>query len=79
MFFSVISCSLEVLSCREVIWFLSAYKTVAYSKVMVIMDNKEFVGSLEEQALKRKERLKNLKRKVPESSTSSNEIVPLPK
>lgn len=50
---------------------------------MVIMDTQESIGSLEEQALKRKERLKNLKRKNPsEESASSNtpiEAVPLPK
>lgn len=50
---------------------------------MIIMDTPESVGSLEEQALKRKERLKNLKRKNPgEESASSNtptEAVPLPK
>lgn len=47
------------------------------------MDTQESVGSLEEQALKRKERLKNLKRKNPsEESASLNtptETVPLPK
>lgn len=48
---------------------------------MVIMDIPESVGGLEEQALKRKERLKNLKRKNPENSSSSvgNEIALLPK
>lgn len=50
---------------------------------MVIMDTQESVGSLEEQAHKRKERLKNLKRKNPsEENSSSNtptEAVPLPK
>lgn len=47
---------------------------------MVIMDIPESIGSLEEQALKRKERLKNLKRKNPENSSSiSNEIALLPK
>ncbi|XP_075971761.1 coiled-coil domain-containing protein 12 [Anticarsia gemmatalis] len=50
---------------------------------MVIMDTSESVGSLEEQALKRKERLKNLKRKAPTGENTSNdtpgEIVPLPK
>lgn len=48
---------------------------------MVIMDVPESIGSLEEQAHKRKERLKNLKRKNPENSTSStsNELALLPK
>ncbi|XP_021186837.2 coiled-coil domain-containing protein 12 [Helicoverpa armigera] len=50
---------------------------------MVIMDTAGGVGSLEEQALKRKERLKNLKRKNPTSESSNNdtpsEFVPLPK
>ncbi|KAJ8727582.1 hypothetical protein PYW07_001701 [Mythimna separata] len=50
---------------------------------MVIMDTAQGVGSLEEQALKRKERLKNLKRKTPTSESSANdtptEFVPLPK
>uniref|UniRef100_A0A2A4JIB9 Cwf18 pre-mRNA splicing factor n=1 Tax=Heliothis virescens TaxID=7102 RepID=A0A2A4JIB9_HELVI len=50
---------------------------------MVIMDTAGGVGSLEEQALKRKERLKNLKRKNPTSESSTNdtpsEVVPLPK
>lgn len=49
---------------------------------MVIMDTTEGVGNLEEQALKRKERLKNLKRKAPNNENSSdtrNEVVPLPK
>lgn len=50
---------------------------------MVIMDTAEAVGNLEEQALKRKERLKNLKRKNPNNENSSSdtptEIVPLPK
>lgn len=48
---------------------------------MVIMDTQESIGSLEDQALKRKERLKNLKRKNPENHTSSasNEIALLPK
>ncbi|XP_047022767.1 coiled-coil domain-containing protein 12 [Helicoverpa zea] len=50
---------------------------------MVIMDTAGGVGSLEEQALKRKERLKNLKRKNPTSESSANdtssEFVPLPK
>ncbi|CAB3239351.1 unnamed protein product [Arctia plantaginis] len=46
------------------------------------MDTSESVGSLEEQALKRKERLKNLKRKNPSDDASNNEpadVVPLPK
>ncbi|KOB67166.1 Coiled-coil domain containing 12-like protein [Operophtera brumata] len=44
------------------------------------MDIPESIGSLEEQALKRKERLKNLKRKNPENSSSAaNEIALLPK
>lgn len=48
---------------------------------MVVMDKSESIGSLEEQALKRKERLKNLKRKNPEDNTPSetSEVVPLPK
>uniref|UniRef100_A0A1E1W961 Cwf18 pre-mRNA splicing factor n=1 Tax=Pectinophora gossypiella TaxID=13191 RepID=A0A1E1W961_PECGO len=50
---------------------------------MVIMDSEGGVGSLEEQALKRKERLKNLKRKNPsnENTTSetSSEGIVLPK
>ncbi|CAD0197104.1 unnamed protein product [Chrysodeixis includens] len=50
---------------------------------MVIMDTAEGVGSLEDQALKRKERLKNLKRKNTSSESAStetpNQIVPLPK
>lgn len=50
---------------------------------MVIMDTGESVGTLEEQALKRKERLKNLKRKNPINESSSNDtpadFVPLPK
>ncbi|KAH9640486.1 hypothetical protein HF086_018152 [Spodoptera exigua] len=50
---------------------------------MVIMDTGESVGTLEEQALKRKERLKNLKRKNPSNENSSNDtpadVVPLPK
>lgn len=50
---------------------------------MVIMDIAESVGSLEEQALKRKERLKNLKRKNTTSESTSNDttsdFVPLPK
>lgn len=51
---------------------------------MVILDTMENVGSLEEQALKRKERLKNLKRKNPSdenssANTSNNEAVVLPK
>lgn len=50
---------------------------------MVIMDTGESVGTLEEQALKRKERLKNLKRKNPSNESSSNDtpadFVPLPK
>ncbi|KAG6441503.1 hypothetical protein O3G_MSEX001817 [Manduca sexta] len=50
---------------------------------MVIMDTPESVGSLEEQALKRKERLKNLKRKNPSNENAPSEvekeIVPLPK
>ncbi|XP_013172323.1 PREDICTED: coiled-coil domain-containing protein 12 [Papilio xuthus] len=51
---------------------------------MVILDTMENVGSLEEQALKRKERLKNLKRKHPSDENSStntlnNEAVVLPK
>lgn len=46
------------------------------------MDTSESVGSLEEQALKRKERLKNLKRKNPSDDTTNNEpaeVVQLPK
>ncbi|XP_062526062.1 coiled-coil domain containing 12-like protein [Bombyx mori] len=50
---------------------------------MVIMDSAESVGSLEEQALKRKERLKNLKRKRTNSDNTShnttNETMTLPK
>ncbi|XP_063360792.1 coiled-coil domain-containing protein 12 [Cydia amplana] len=50
---------------------------------MVIMELGESVGSLEEQALKRKERLKNLKRKnhtsENETSDASAEKVSLPK
>ncbi|XP_028175431.1 coiled-coil domain-containing protein 12 [Ostrinia nubilalis] len=49
---------------------------------MVIMENIENVGSLEEQALKRKERLKNLKRKAPSNENTgseSTEVVTLPK
>lgn len=50
---------------------------------MVIMDTAEGVGSLEDQALKRKERLKNLKRKNTTSentpSDTPSQIVPLPK
>ncbi|CAG9795071.1 unnamed protein product [Diatraea saccharalis] len=49
---------------------------------MVIMDKSESVGTLEEQALKRKERLKNLKRKNPSNENAisdSNEAVILPK
>lgn len=50
---------------------------------MVIIDTMESVGHLEEQALKRKERLKNLKRKNPNSDDGSNptksDSVPLPK
>lgn len=46
------------------------------------MDLQESIGSLEEQALKRKEKLKNLKRKNPSNENtnkSSNESVQLPK
>ena len=46
------------------------------------MDTPGGVGSLEEQALKRKERLKNLKRKNPSESNANDapsEFVPLPK
>ncbi|XP_026755455.1 coiled-coil domain-containing protein 12 [Galleria mellonella] len=51
---------------------------------MVIMDNMDGIGNLEEQALKRKERLKNLKRKLPGDNNSTNDTtneiaVPLPK
>ncbi|XP_038220178.1 coiled-coil domain-containing protein 12 [Zerene cesonia] len=53
---------------------------------MVVLDTMEGVGSLEEEALKRKERLKNLKRKTPSgentaSASSNNEtsaILPKP-
>ncbi|CAH0725188.1 unnamed protein product, partial [Brenthis ino] len=53
-------------------------------EIMVILDTMESIGNLEEQALKRKERLKNLKRKAPNSddtveSTSKAEPVVLPK
>lgn len=45
------------------------------------MNTMEGVGSLEEQALKRKERLKNLKRKNTEdnAASNSNEKMSLPK
>ncbi|KAL0832865.1 hypothetical protein ABMA28_001018 [Loxostege sticticalis] len=49
---------------------------------MVIMDSAESVGSLEEQALKRKERLKNLKRKNPSNENAGAEpaeTITLPK
>lgn len=51
---------------------------------MVILDTMEGVGNLEEQALKRKERLKNLKRKntsddTASSNESKNEAAVLPK
>ncbi|XP_013190235.1 coiled-coil domain-containing protein 12 [Amyelois transitella] len=48
---------------------------------MVIMDSVEGIGNLEEQALKRKERLKNLKRKNPggDNIEPTSEVVPLPK
>lgn len=51
---------------------------------MVVLDTMEGVGNLEEAAQKRKERLKNLKRKTnpdePSSSESANkEAVPLPR
>ncbi|KAM3967306.1 coiled-coil domain-containing protein 12 [Aphomia sociella] len=52
---------------------------------MVIMNNSDSIGNLEEQALKRKERLKNLKRKLPgendtnETGTPNTVAVPLPK
>ncbi|CAH0407430.1 unnamed protein product [Chilo suppressalis] len=49
---------------------------------MVVMDKKESVGTLEEQALKRKERLKNLKRKNPNNENTSDqatETIVLPK
>ncbi|XP_053603586.1 coiled-coil domain-containing protein 12 [Plodia interpunctella] len=48
---------------------------------MVIMDIVEGIGNLEEQALKRKERLKNLKRKTPsgDDTETSTEVVQLPK
>ncbi|XP_032513060.2 coiled-coil domain-containing protein 12 [Danaus plexippus] len=49
---------------------------------MIILDTMEGVGALEEEALKRKERLKNLKRKHTNDETgdtSKNEPVVLPK
>lgn len=50
---------------------------------MVVLITMESVGNLEEQALKRKERLKNLKRKLPNEETSTddakNEQIVLPK
>lgn len=49
---------------------------------MVIMADSETVGNLEEQALKRKERLKNLKRKnanIDSSGNETNEKIVLPK
>ncbi|CAH2105583.1 unnamed protein product [Euphydryas editha] len=50
---------------------------------MVVLNTMESVGNLEEQALKRKERLKNLKRKLPNDETSNNhsknEQIVLPK
>ncbi|XP_068631314.1 coiled-coil domain-containing protein 12 [Battus philenor] len=51
---------------------------------MVILDTMESIGNLEEQALKRKERLKNLKRKHPSDENASlsvpqTEAVVLPK
>ncbi|XP_041971255.1 coiled-coil domain-containing protein 12 [Aricia agestis] len=48
---------------------------------MVIADIMDGVGSLEEQALKRKERLKNLKRKNTneDSSSSKSDAIQLPK
>lgn len=48
---------------------------------MVIMNSTEGIGSLEEQALKRKERLKNLKRKNPDDSATfeTKEVAQLPK
>ncbi|XP_050667707.1 coiled-coil domain-containing protein 12 [Leptidea sinapis] len=46
---------------------------------MVILDTMEGFGNLEEEALKRKERLKNLKRKNPNSTEVKNEGVLLPK
>lgn len=38
---------------------------------MVVLDTMEGVGNLEEQALKRKEKLKNLKRKATNSDSTS--------
>ncbi|CAK1598905.1 unnamed protein product [Parnassius mnemosyne] len=51
---------------------------------MVILDTMESVGNLEEQALKRRERLKNLKRKHPSDNSGSaieskGEAIILPK
>ncbi|KAL4716614.1 hypothetical protein ACJJTC_008249 [Scirpophaga incertulas] len=47
---------------------------------MVVMDKSESIGTLEEEALKRKERLKNLKRKNPsKENTESADSVVLPK
>ncbi|XP_023950883.1 coiled-coil domain-containing protein 12 [Bicyclus anynana] len=52
---------------------------------MVILDTMEGVGNLEEQALKRKERLKNLKRKLPnpedikEETSKDSVVLPKPK
>ncbi|XP_045765249.1 coiled-coil domain-containing protein 12 isoform X1 [Maniola jurtina] len=50
---------------------------------MVVLDTMEGIGNLEEQALKRKERLKTLKRKAPnqgdEDTASKGDFVVLPK
>ncbi|XP_059046110.1 coiled-coil domain-containing protein 12 [Achroia grisella] len=53
---------------------------------MIITDSMDGIGNLEEQALKRKERLKNLKRKLPGDNSATNDIntsnevaIPLPK
>ncbi|XP_047528876.1 coiled-coil domain-containing protein 12 [Vanessa atalanta] len=50
---------------------------------MVVLNKMDSVGNLEEQALKRKERLKSLKRKLPNedasSNTTKNEPIVLPK